>query len=113
PRAETKDSDYIFISFVTGWMPAGLVGLLIAVILSAAMSSTASELNALGATTTSDFYRRVFRREASDRHILVASKVFTVFWGLVALAFASFASLLDNLIQAVNILGSLFYGTVL
>ncbi len=113
PGAETKDSDYIFISFVTDWLPAGLVGLLIAVILSAAMSSTASELNALGATTTSDFYRRVFRRDASDRHILVASKLFTVFWGLVALAFASFASLLDNLIQAVNILGSLFYGTVL
>ncbi len=113
PGAETKDSDYIFITFIKQWLPAGLFGLLIAVILAAAMSSTASELNALGATTTIDFYRRVFRRDASDRHVLVASKLFTVFWGLVALAFATFASLLDNLIQAVNILGSLFYGTVL
>lgn len=113
PGAETKDSDYIFITFVKHWLPSGLFGLLIAVILAAAMSSIASELNALGATTTIDFYRRLFRREASDRHVLVASKLFTVFWGLMALAFASFASLLDNLIQAVNILGSLFYGTVL
>lgn len=113
PGVETKDSDYIFITFVKKWLPAGLFGLLIAVILSAAMSSIASELTALGATTTVDFYRRVFQREASDRHVLVASKLFTVFWGLVAVAFASFASLLDNLIQAVNILGSIFYGTVL
>ncbi|HEX8824972.1 MAG TPA: sodium:solute symporter [Archangium sp.] len=113
PGAETKDSDYIFISFVKDWMPSGLVGLLICVILAAAMSSIASELNALGATTTVDFYRRLIRREASDRHMLIASKLLTVFWGLVAVAFASFASLLDNLIQAVNILGSIFYGTVL
>ncbi|WP_426745145.1 sodium:solute symporter [Myxococcus faecalis] len=113
PGAETKDSDYIFISFVKRWLPSGLFGLLIAVILSAAMSSIASELTALGATTTVDFYRRVFRPEASDRHVLIASKLFTVFWGLVAVGFATFASLLDNLIQAVNILGSIFYGTVL
>ncbi len=113
PGVETKDSDYIFISFVKRWLPSGLFGLLIAVILSAAMSSIASELNALGATTTVDFYRRVVRPDASDRHVLVASKLFTVFWGLVAVGFASFASLLDNLIQAVNILGSIFYGTVL
>ncbi|SEL91144.1 transporter, SSS family [Stigmatella aurantiaca] len=113
PGSETKDSDYIFISFVKDWMPSGLVGLLITVILAAAMSSIASELNALGATTTVDFYRRLLRRDATDRQVLVASKLFTVLWGLVAVAFASFASLLDNLIQAVNILGSLFYGTVL
>nr|WP_246357623.1 sodium:solute symporter [Pyxidicoccus fallax] len=113
PGVETKDSDYIFIGFVKRWLPSGLFGLLIAVILSAAMSSIASELTALGATTTVDFYRRVFRRDASDRHVLVASKLFTVFWGLVAVGFATFASLLDNLIQAVNILGSIFYGTVL
>jgi SSS family transporter len=113
PGVETKDSDYIFITFVKRWLPAGLFGLLIAVILAAAMSSIASELTALGATTTVDFYRRVFRRDASDRHVLVASKLFTVFWGLVAVGFATFASLLDNLIQAVNILGSIFYGTVL
>jgi Na+/proline symporter len=113
PKAETKDSDYIFITFVKNWLPSGLFGLLISVILAAAMSSIASELAALGATTTVDFYRRVIRRDASDRQILFASKAFTVLWGLVAIAFASFASLLDNLIQAVNILGSIFYGTVL
>ncbi len=113
PGAETKDSDYIFITFVKNWLPSGLFGLLIAVILAAAMSSIASELTALGATTTVDFYRRLVRPDASDRHVLVASKLFTVFWGVVAVAFASFASLLDNLIQAVNILGSIFYGTVL
>ncbi|WP_164018911.1 sodium:solute symporter [Pyxidicoccus trucidator] len=113
PGVETKDSDYIFITFVKRWLPSGLFGLLIAVILSAAMSSIASELNALGSTTTVDFYRRVFRRDASDQNVLVASKLFTVFWGLVAVSFATFASLLDNLIQAVNILGSIFYGTVL
>ncbi|MBN1206199.1 MAG: sodium:solute symporter [Myxococcaceae bacterium] len=113
PKAETKDSDYIFVSFVKGWLPSGLFGLLITVILAAAMSSVAGELTALGTTTTIDFYRRVFRPDASDRHVLIASKAFTVFWGLVAVAFASFASLLDNLIQAVNILGSIFYGTVL
>lgn len=113
PGAETKDADYIFISFVKKWLPSGLFGLLVAVILAAAMSSIASELNALGATTTVDFYRRVVRPDASDAHVLVASRLFTVFWGLVAVGFASFASLLDNLIQAVNILGSIFYGTVL
>jgi SSS family solute:Na+ symporter len=113
PKAETKDSDYIFITFVKNWLPSGLFGLLISVILAAAMSSIASELNALGATTTVDFYRRVIRRDASDRQVLAASKGFTILWGLVAIAFASFASLLDNLIQAVNILGSIFYGTVL
>lgn len=113
PRAETEDTDYVFITFVIQTLPAGLVGLLIAVILSAAMSSTASELNALGTTSMVDFYRRVFRPRADDRHYLRASKLLTVFWGLIALAFATFASLLDNLIEAVNILGSLFYGPVL
>jgi SSS family solute:Na+ symporter len=113
PGVETKDSDYIFITFVKDWLPSGLFGLLISVILAAAMSSVSSELSALGTTTTIDFYRRVVRRDASERHVLLASKAFTVFWGIVAIAFASFASLLDNLIQAVNILGSIFYGTVL
>ncbi|MFT7622398.1 MAG: Na+/proline symporter [Myxococcota bacterium] len=113
PSAETKDSDYIFIRFVLHHLPSGLVGLLVAVILSAAMSSTASELNALGATTTVDIYRRALNKDASDAHYLRASKAFTVMWGLIAVAFATFASLLDNLIQAVNILGSIFYGTIL
>ncbi len=113
PGAETKDTDYIFISFVTHWLPSGLIGLLLAVILAAAMGSTASELNALGSTTTIDFYRRVFRPQASDAETLLASRAATILWGILAVAFASFASLLDNLIQAVNILGSIFYGTVL
>ena len=113
PEAETKDADYVFVTFVLQYLPAGLVGLLIAVILSAAMSSTASELNALGSTTTIDLYRRGLRPNLSDRGSVMASKLFTMGWGLVALAFASFASLLDNLIEAVNILGSIFYGTVL
>ncbi|MCB9541490.1 MAG: sodium:solute symporter [Myxococcales bacterium] len=113
PGAEVKDSDYIFVSFVLQYLPAGLIGLLLAVILSAAMSSTASELNALGSTTVIDLYRRLWRPDADDRHTLLASKVATAFWGVVALAFASFAALIDNLIQAVNILGSLFYGTIL
>ncbi len=113
PETETKDADYVFVSFVLHYLPSGLVGLLIAVILSAAMSSTASELNALGSTTVIDIYKRGFNRDASDAHTLWASKLFTAMWGLVALSFASFASLLDNLIEAVNILGSIFYGTVL
>ncbi len=114
PDAETKDTDYVFLSFVLGHVPPGLVGLLVAVILCAAMSSTAAELTALGSTTTIDFYRRLrgTTGDSGPRDLLV-SKLFTVFWGLVAVSFAAFASLLDNLIEAVNILGSIFYGTVL
>jgi solute:Na+ symporter, SSS family len=113
PDAETKDSDYIFVSFVLRHLPPGVVGLLLAVILSAAMSSTASELNALGSTSVVDLYRRLWRQDADERHTVVASKLFTVAWGLLAVAFATFAALLDNLIQAVNILGSIFYGVIL
>jgi Na+/proline symporter len=111
--AETKDADYIFISFITKYLPHGIVGLLIAVIFSAAMSSTSSELNALASTTTVDFYRRTIKVGASERHYLIASKLITVFWGCLAILFALFSTLLDNLIQAVNILGSLFYGPIL
>ncbi|GJM30628.1 MAG: hypothetical protein DHS20C17_32630 [Cyclobacteriaceae bacterium] len=113
PQAETKDADYIFIGFVTRYLPHGLIGLLIAVIFSAAMSSTSSELNALASTTIIDFYKGTFKKEASDRHYLVASKLFTVMWGTLAIMFALFSTLLDNLIQAVNILGSIFYGIIL
>lgn len=113
PGAEVKDSDYIFVSFVLRYLPTGLVGLLLAVILSAAMSSTASELNALGSTTVVDLYKRLVRPGADDRHTLLASKLATAFWGAVAVAFATFAALIDNLIQAVNILGSIFYGVIL
>jgi SSS family transporter len=113
PRAESKDADYIFITFVKDHFPPGLVGLLIAVIFCAAMSATASALNALGATTVVDFYKRSLKPEASDRHYLIAAKLFTVLWGVLAMLFAAFASLLDNLVQAVNILGSIFYGPTL
>jgi solute:Na+ symporter, SSS family len=113
PRDPGNDTDYIFISFVMRNLPRGLIGLLLAVILCAAMSSTASELTALGATTVVDFYRRSFRPEASDRHYLRVAQLFTAAWGVLAVLFAAFASLVDNLIQAVNILGSLFYGTIL
>jgi Na+/proline symporter len=113
PGAETRDTDYVFLSFVLQWLPQGLIGLLLAVILCAAMSSSASEIAALGSTTVVDFYKRSFRPNASDHHYLRAAQLFTVGWGLVAIAFAVFASLVDNLIQAVNIIGSLFYGTIL
>lgn len=113
PLAEPKDTDYVFITFVMNYLPHGLIGLLLAVIFSAAMSSTASELNALGSTTTVDIYKRSVRKEGSDLHYLYSSKWFTFLWGVLAIGFALYASLLDNLIEAVNILGSLFYGTIL
>ncbi|MEN0047607.1 MAG: sodium:solute symporter [Bacteroidota bacterium] len=113
PNAEVKDDDYVFITFVTRHLPIGMIGLLLAVIFSAAMSSTSSELNALATTTIVDLYRRNHKQERSDGHYLNASKGFTIAWGLVALLFASFASLFDNLIEAVNIVGSVFYGTIL
>lgn len=113
PLAKTKDTDYIFITFVMNYLPVGLVGLLLAVIFSAAMSSTSSELNALATTTVVDLYRRSFAKEKSDRHYLNASKGFTVLWGIIALIFAATADLFENLIQAVNIIGSLFYGAIL
>ena len=113
PDAETKDTDYVFITFVMNYLPKGVVGLLLAVIFSAAMSSTSSELNALSSTTTIDLYKRSVKKEGSDKHYLIASKLFTVLWGLLAILFATLASLVDNLIEAVNILGSVFYGTIL
>jgi len=113
PVAETRDTDYVFMRFVMDNLPKGIIGLLFAVIFSAAMSSTASELNALGSTTTIDLYKRSIKKGASDKHYLKSSKLFTAFWGLGAILFATYASLFENLIQAVNLLGSLFYGTIL
>src|SRR5690554_6748231 len=113
PHATQRDSDYVFISYILNFMPVGLVGLLLAVILSAAMSSTAGELNALGSTTSVDFYKRVIQPGQSDKHYLVASKLLTAMWGIIALGFALTADLFENLIEAVNILGSIFYGTIL
>ncbi len=111
--AEVKDSDYVFITFVTQYLPIGMVGLLLAVIFSAAMSTTASELNALATTSVIDIYRRSIVTDKTDQHYLKASKWLTIFWGLLALGFALVASLFDNLIEAVNIIGSVFYGTIL
>ena len=113
PKAEVKDTDYVFITFVMQYMPTGIIGLLLAVIFCASMSSTSSELNALASTTVIDMYKRSIRPVASDAHYLKASKLLTIVWGLFAILFATLASRLDNLIQAVNILGSIFYGTIL
>ena len=112
PNSETNDKDYVFIHFILNNLPRGLIGLLLAVILSAAMSSTASELNALGSTTAMDLYKRNIKGK-SPNHYLTASKWFTLFWGVVAIAIACIANLFDNLIQLVNIIGSIFYGNVL
>ncbi|PTX42897.1 SSS family transporter [Christiangramia gaetbulicola] len=111
--AESNDKDYVFIHFILNNLPRGFIGLLLAVILSAAMSSTASELNALASTTVIDLYRRNHEEAKSEEHYLAASKWFTLMWGVIAIAFASLADLFDNLIQLVNIIGSLFYGNVL
>lgn len=112
PKAETNDKDYVFIHFILNNLPRGLIGLLLAVILSAAMSSTASELNALGSTTTIDLYRRN-NQGRSDKHYLTASKGFTMLWGIIAIGVACVANLFENLIELVNIIGSIFYGNVL
>ncbi len=111
--AETEDDDHIFVTFVMNYLPVGVVGLLLAVIFSAAMSSTSAELNSLASTATVDVYKRNFSREGSEKHHLLASRWFTLLFGVLAILFASLASLFENLIEAVNILGSLFYGTIL
>lgn len=113
PLAETRDTDYVFMRFVMDYLPKGVIGILFAVIFSAAMSSTASELNALASTTTVDLYKRSIKKEESSRHYVMSSKWFTALWGIFAIVFATYASLFENLIQAVNLLGSLFYGTIL
>jgi solute:Na+ symporter, SSS family len=113
PLANPKDADYVFLTFIMSRFPAGLIGLLLAVFLCAAMSATASAMSALGTTTLVDFYRRSVRPEVDNDTALKMSRWFTAAWGLVAIAFAVFASRLDNLIQAGNILGSIFYGPML
>lgn len=113
PDSDTNDTDYVFIFFVINYLPVGLVGLLLAVIFSAAMSSTASELNALATTSVIDIYKGYFNPNATDTHYFSVSKWMTILWGVIALFFAAFASLFDNLIEAVNIVGSIFYGTIL
>ena len=110
---ESKDSDYIFLTFVLNFLPHGLIGLLLAVIFSAAMSSTAGELNALASTTTIDFYKKFWKDSGDEKKDLMVSKLLTVAWGVLAIIIALTAGLFENLIQLVNILGSIFYGTIL
>ena len=112
-NSETNDKDYVFFHFILHYLPRGLIGLLLAVIISAAMSSTASGLNALASTTAIDIYKRNLKEEKSEKHYLNATKFFTLFWGIVAILFACVGTLFENLIQLVNIIGSIFYGTVL
>ena len=112
-RSETNDKDYVFFHFILNYLPKGLIGLLLAVIISAAMSSTASGLNALASTTAIDIYKRNVKEVKSERHYVNVTKFFTLFWGIIAILFASIGTLFENLIQLVNIVGSIFYGTVL
>jgi len=113
PKTDTNDSNYIFLSFVTGYLPKGLIGLLIAIIFLASMGSMASALNSLASTTLVDFYKRLYRKTGTDALYLRTSRSMTLAWGIFCIGIAFYASRLGNLIEAVNILGSLFYGTIL
>jgi Na+/proline symporter len=113
PLADTNDVNYIFLTYVTRYLPQGLVGLLIAVILAASMSSTASELNALASTTVIDIYKRSIRKDGDEPHYLKTSRRATLLWGIYAIGVAGLATRMGSLIEAVNVLGSLFYGTIL
>ncbi len=111
--AGKNDTNYIFLSFVTRYLPMGIVGLVIAVIFSAAMSSTSGEINSLSTVTVIDIYRRHIRKDAPDHHYLIASRVATAFWGIYAVVFAQFGGGFGALIEVVNVVGSLFYGGLL
>ena len=113
PAADTNDTNYIFLNFVTHYLPKGLIGLLFAIIFLAAWGSIAAALNSLSSTTVIDIYKRSIRPAASDQHYLNVSRWFTLFWGIFCIVIAQFASKLGSLIEAVNVLGSLFYGTIL
>jgi cell division protein FtsL len=113
PGSDGNDVNYVFLSFVLASLPVGVIGLVLAMVFAGSMSSTASELNALASTTVVDIYRRFWKRTRSDRHLVVVSKIATVVWGALAILFAEYANRLGSLIEAVNILGSLFYGTIL
>lgn len=113
PDFKIKDTNYVFLTFVMDYLPVGVIGLIIALIFSAAMSSTSGELNALATTTSVDFYSRLFKRDATEKQQVFTSRVLTVLWGALAIGFALSAQLFDNLIEMVNLLGSLFYGTIL
>ena len=111
--ADPSDTNYVFLTFVLQYLPAGLVGLVLAAIFAASMSASSAELNALASATVVDVYRRLIRPDAGERHYVLVSRLATVFWGAFAIAFAQQASHLGSLVEAVNILGSLFYGTIL
>jgi Na+/proline symporter len=112
-RADPSDTNYVFLAFVVKYLPAGLVGLVLAAVFAASMSASSAELNALASTTVVDVYRRLLNPAAGERHYVLVSRLATVFWGVFAIAFAENASRLGSLVEAVNILGSLFYGTIL
>jgi len=113
PAVKTKDSDYVFITFILEQLPVGLVGLLITVIFAAALSSLSAEMSALGTTTSIDIYHHVINPRGSDNQSLLVSKIATAGWGVVGILFALFANVVENLVEAINILGSLFYGVIL
>jgi SSS family transporter len=113
PNADTNDTNYIFITYIVNYLPIGLIGLLLAAIIAASMSSTSAELNSLASTSLIDIYKRLINKNGSDNHYLKFSKYATVGWGIYAIIFALLASELGSLIEAVNILGSLVYGTIL
>jgi len=111
--ADTNDNNYIFLKFVTDVFPKGLIGLLIAIIFLASMGATASAINSLSSTSVIDIYKRFVNKDANEKHYLNASRIATAFWGVFTIAIALYSSKLGNLLEAVNILGSLFYGTIL
>lgn len=113
PLADTNDTNYIFLYFVLNNLPRGLIGLLIAIIFLAAWGSIAAALNALSNTTINDIYKRLYRPDASDKHYLKVSRWSTLGWGILCILVAQFANKMGSLIEAVNILGSIFYGTIL
>ena len=113
PKTETNDKDFVFLHFILTYLPHGLIGLLIAVMLAAAMSSSAAELNALGTTTAVDWVETQVKKPLNEEKKVWVNKFSTAVWGLLAISFASWGSLFDNLIQLVNIIGSIFYGNIL
>lgn len=112
-NAEINDKDYVFLNFVITYLPKGLVGLLLAVILCAAMSSSASGLSALATTTTFDIFKRNYKKELSEKNLVNYTKLFTLIWGIIVIGFACISTMFENMIQSVNIVGSIFYGPVL
>jgi len=112
-KADLDDTNYVFLNFVTHYLPRGVIGLLIAIVFLASMGSTASALNSLASTSVVDIYKRIINPNATDKNYLDASRIATVIWGLVCIGMALYASKMGNLLEAVNQLGSYIYGTIL